>query len=230
MRVSTIRVPAALGFLLCPLFAWAQTAACRATFRQYGRYRVAPHRHRAGAVHDPAGPGAVLRGLVRTKNMLSILMQCFAITCVVSLLWLVVGYGLASPTAAARSASSAGSTRPSCGRVARRADGHGSRNPVLHVPDDLRDHHAGAGHRRLRGAHALLRRAVVHRAVAAARLRADRALGVGRRLARAARRDGFRRRHRGARECRRRGAGVRAGARQAPRLSADARWRRTACR
>jgi len=34
-------------------------------------------------------------GLVRTKNALSLLMQCFAITCVVSLLWFVCGYGLA---------------------------------------------------------------------------------------------------------------------------------------
>jgi len=34
-------------------------------------------------------------GLVRVKNVLSILMQCFAITCMVSVLWLVVGYSLA---------------------------------------------------------------------------------------------------------------------------------------
>jgi Amt family ammonium transporter len=34
-------------------------------------------------------------GLVRTKNALSVLMQCFAITCMVSILWLVVGYSLA---------------------------------------------------------------------------------------------------------------------------------------
>ncbi|MDH3714253.1 MAG: ammonium transporter [Gammaproteobacteria bacterium] len=34
-------------------------------------------------------------GLVRTKNVLSVLMQCFAITCVVSIVWLVYGYSLA---------------------------------------------------------------------------------------------------------------------------------------
>lgn len=33
-------------------------------------------------------------GLVRTKNVLSVLMQCFAITCLVSLLWLFYVYGL----------------------------------------------------------------------------------------------------------------------------------------
>ena len=42
-------------------------------------------------------PGLALfyGGLVRFKNVLSILMQCFAITCVVSVLWLVCAYGLA---------------------------------------------------------------------------------------------------------------------------------------
>ena len=34
-------------------------------------------------------------GLVRAKNVLSVLMQCFAITCMVSILWLVFVYGLA---------------------------------------------------------------------------------------------------------------------------------------
>jgi len=34
-------------------------------------------------------------GLVRVKNVLSVLMQCFAITCVVSIIWLVAGYSLA---------------------------------------------------------------------------------------------------------------------------------------
>ena len=42
-------------------------------------------------------PGLALfyAGLVRTKNVLSVLMQCFAITCVVSVLWVVVGYSIA---------------------------------------------------------------------------------------------------------------------------------------
>ena len=34
-------------------------------------------------------------GLVRVRNVLSVLMQCFAITCLVSILWLIVGYSLA---------------------------------------------------------------------------------------------------------------------------------------
>lgn len=42
-------------------------------------------------------PGLALfyGGLVRTKNILSILMQCFAITALVSVLWLLAGYSLA---------------------------------------------------------------------------------------------------------------------------------------
>ena len=34
-------------------------------------------------------------GLVRSKNVLSVLMQCFAITCLASILWLLVGYSMA---------------------------------------------------------------------------------------------------------------------------------------
>jgi ammonium transporter, Amt family len=42
-------------------------------------------------------PGLALfyAGLVRTKNVLSVLMQCFGITCVVTLAWVVVGYSVA---------------------------------------------------------------------------------------------------------------------------------------
>ncbi len=34
-------------------------------------------------------------GLVRSKNVLSVLMQCFAITCVVTIIWIIFGYSLA---------------------------------------------------------------------------------------------------------------------------------------
>ncbi|HEX6413396.1 MAG TPA: ammonium transporter [Burkholderiales bacterium] len=42
-------------------------------------------------------PGLALfyAGLVRAKNVLSVLMQCFAITCVVTLAWFAVGYSIA---------------------------------------------------------------------------------------------------------------------------------------
>ena len=34
-------------------------------------------------------------GLVRSKNAISVLMQCFAIACIVSIAWVVYGYSLA---------------------------------------------------------------------------------------------------------------------------------------
>ena len=42
-------------------------------------------------------PGLALfySGLVRSKNVLSVLMQCFTIACLMSILWLVLAYGLA---------------------------------------------------------------------------------------------------------------------------------------
>lgn len=42
-------------------------------------------------------PGLALfyGGLVRTKNVLSVLMQCFAIACMASVLWMIVGYTMA---------------------------------------------------------------------------------------------------------------------------------------
>src|SRR5262245_6554231 len=45
-------------------------------------------------------PGLALfyGGLVRTRNVLSILMQCFALCCVISLIWVVFGYSLAFDT------------------------------------------------------------------------------------------------------------------------------------
>ena len=42
-------------------------------------------------------PGLALYygGLVRTKNVLSVLIQCFAIACIVSVIWVIYGYSLA---------------------------------------------------------------------------------------------------------------------------------------
>jgi Amt family ammonium transporter len=45
-------------------------------------------------------PGLALfyAGMVRSKNVLSVMMQCFAITCLVSVLWALFGYSLAFDT------------------------------------------------------------------------------------------------------------------------------------
>jgi len=46
-------------------------------------------------------PGLALfyGGLVRSKNVLNILMQCFSIACLVSVLWYALGYSIAFGTA-----------------------------------------------------------------------------------------------------------------------------------
>src|ERR671923_2954839 len=90
MRVSNLRVPAALGFLLCPLLSFAQEPA--AIDSGDTAWIIAA----TALVLFMTLPGLALfyAGLVRSKNVLSVLMQCFAITGVVSLLWLAVGYSL----------------------------------------------------------------------------------------------------------------------------------------
>src|SRR5688572_2941570 len=92
MGRSNYRVPAALGFLLCPLFAQAQEAPPAVANPGDTAWLITA----TALVLFMTIPGLALfyAGLVRSKNVLSILMQCFAITCVVSLLWLAVGYPL----------------------------------------------------------------------------------------------------------------------------------------
>ena len=45
-------------------------------------------------------PGVALfyAGMVRSKNVLSVLMQCFAVTALITILWLLYGYSLAFDT------------------------------------------------------------------------------------------------------------------------------------
>ena len=93
MRGSIYRAPAALGLLLCPLFAHAQGSAPAVTSDTGDTAWLITA---TALVLFMTIPGLALfyAGLVRAKNVLSILMQCFAITCLVSLLWLAVGYSL----------------------------------------------------------------------------------------------------------------------------------------
>lgn len=45
-------------------------------------------------------PGLALfyAGMVRSKNVLSVMMQCFAITCLISIIWMIAGYSIAFDT------------------------------------------------------------------------------------------------------------------------------------
>src|SRR6185295_663780 len=92
MSAPIYRVPAALGLLLFPLFSSAQDAVPRIDTGDTAWLISA-----TALVLFMTLPGLALfyAGLVRSKNVLSILIQCFGITCVVSLLWLAAGYSLA---------------------------------------------------------------------------------------------------------------------------------------
>ena len=137
-------------------------------------------------------PGLALfyGGMVRKKNVLATLMQSFAITCLVTVLWVIAGYSLAfmpgseyiggmgrfflSGMSFMKEAEQGHREPPRC---------HHSRVGVHDVPDDFRHHHPGADHRRLRRPHEILGDAVVHGAVVPARLLADRPHGCGSRPA-----------------------------------------------
>ena len=95
------------------------------------------------------GLGLFYGGLVRAKNMLSVLMQCTVIACVVMIIWVVYGYSFAfgGGTNAFFGGFAkvflAGMTPDiNCGNLLQ-----GRRHPGIYlhaVPDDLRGHHAGA--------------------------------------------------------------------------------------
>jgi Amt family ammonium transporter len=63
-------------------------------------------------------PGLALfyGGLVRARNLLSVLMHCFVISCIVSLLWVLFGYSLVF-TSAGLSARSTPLSSPRCASI-----------------------------------------------------------------------------------------------------------------
>jgi Amt family ammonium transporter len=78
----------ALAAVLCPLLASAQTIDSGSTAWMLTSTAL---------VLLMTLPGLALfyGGLVRTRNVLSVLMQCFALCCVISLIWVLFGYSLA---------------------------------------------------------------------------------------------------------------------------------------
>jgi len=99
---------AALGASAClvPVLGLAQGAAAAAAVPADTAWMLTA----TGLVLLMTLPGLALfyGGLVRGKNVLSILMQCFAITALVSLLWLVAGYSIAFGDGGASQAWSGG--------------------------------------------------------------------------------------------------------------------------
>ena len=192
----------ALASVLALLF-WPSGASCPGAFgAERGRHGVGHHRDRARAVHDAAGTCPVLRRAGACAQP--------AVRADALLLDLLPGLGALAGGRLQPGVRSGqcGHRRPRAGIPGRRRHrnprGHGARGRVLHVPDDLRDHHAGADRRRLSRAHHLSGGAVVQRHLAAPGVRPGRPLDLGRRLARRAGRHGLRRRagrppHRGRR-------------------------------
>ena len=171
-------------------------------------HRVDTHLDRAGVVHDHAGAGAVLR---RPRAVRQRALGAHALfRDLLPLLNPLDRRGLQPRlhrwrrTGRTRRRAVAGAPRR---RRPRRPEGRHTRDRVLHVPDDVRHHHAGADRRRVCRAHPVLGRAVVLRRLAGPRLCAGVPLGVGRRLARRHGRAGLRRRAGGPPDLRRVGAG-----------------------
>lgn len=82
------QIAAGCGLLLMPVLAWAEgldsgDTAWILTSTALVLFMTLP------------GLALFYGGLVRAKNVLSVLMQCFAIACVVSILWVIYGYSLA---------------------------------------------------------------------------------------------------------------------------------------
>ena len=132
------------------------------------------------------GLGLFYGGMVRKKNVGDTVMTSFAVTCLVTILYVVITYSLAFTPG---SAFLGGTTRAFLQgiperhleryRHAKRPGGNDSRNCLPLLPVDIRHHHAGADCRRFCRADEVLRDAVVHWPMGDPCLRADRALGLG---------------------------------------------------
>ncbi len=132
-------------------------------------------------------PGLALfyGGLVRTKNMLSILMQVFAITCMVAIIWVVYGYSMAFTNGGALNDYVGGFSKLFLAGVTPASLGGDVLQRRLHprarlrrLPDDVRLHHAGAHRRRHRRAHEVLGGHAVRRPLGDVRLLPDGAHGL----------------------------------------------------
>jgi hypothetical protein len=231
MRVFNIRVPAALGFLLFPLFALAQDAPPTPVIANSGD--TAWLITATALVLFMTLPGLALfyAGLVRAKNVLSILIQCFAITCVVSLLWLAVGYSLAFSDGGGAQDFIGGLDKAFLAGVGRDAVSGSIPESVFFM---FQMTFAIITPALVIGGFAERMRFGVVLGFSALWLLvvycAHRALGMGRRLARQTRRHGLCGRHRGARERGRGGTGFAHWCWARAADSRTPRWPRTACR
>ncbi len=129
-------------------------------------------------------PGLALfyGGLVRSKNMLSVLTHVFYTVCVVVLIWVIYGYSLAftggSPYIGGLSKAFLMGVTPDSKAATFSVGANISELRLYLLPDDLRGDHARADRRRLRRAHEIQRGGPVHPAVGDPDLFPDRAHGL----------------------------------------------------
>ena len=89
-------------------------------------------------------PGLALfyGGLVRARNVLSVFMQCYAIACLMSLLWFAAGYSIAFGPADSGFWGRLGQSLSGWCRC-RKPIWHAARSAVLCLSNDFRNHHSG---------------------------------------------------------------------------------------
>ncbi len=179
------------------------------------------------------GLGLFYAGMVRKKNVLATLAQSFGATCIITLLWTIIGYSIAlTPNASASANQFIGSVdqlllgkltltsiNPLAGTIPESVYMFFQMTFAIITPALI----AGA----LGGSHEILRLHVVYVAMAADRLLPHRPLGLGRRLAGQPGGAGLCRRHGRASQCRHRGVGHLPGAWASAWVSAPRTWRRT---
>ena len=108
-------------------------------------------------------------GMVRSKNVLSVLMQCFAITSLMTVLWVIYGYSMAFGGPGEYWGGLSKSLPERCdGRLAQR---HHSRDRFYDVPDDFCYHHPRPDRRGVCGTHEVLRDTAFHGHLVHRRLR-----------------------------------------------------------
>ncbi len=128
------------------------------------------------------GPGLALfyGGLVRKKNVLSTMMQSFAMMAVITVLWALVGYSLCFGSG---NSFLGGLSHVFLRGVGTQPDAdYAATIPVADIHDlpiDVCHHHSGADQRGLRRTNEVQRHAAVHGAVVGGRLCADGAHGLG---------------------------------------------------
>lgn len=98
-------------------------------------------------------PGLALfyGGLVRTKNVLSVVAQCFGIAGLVTILWWAIGYSFAFSEGRAFLGGTGFAFFKGVDNGVGQGAPYGVKQRLLNVPDDVCDYHSGAHRRRDRG-------------------------------------------------------------------------------